>query len=61
MSWFGYVWIVILVIIYGLCTIKWWKEAITEKDFEYIVVWLILHILILFLSSMIYFVWQRGR
>ena len=27
MSWFGYVWIVILVIIYAAWTVKWWKDA----------------------------------
>ena len=61
MSWFGYIWIIILIIFYGLWTIKWWKEAITEKEVGYIVVWLLPHILILFISSIMYFVWQRGR
>lgn len=61
MSWFRYVWIVILIIIYGLWTAKWWKDAIEEKDIEYIAIWILPHILVLFIASAIYFVYQIGR
>lgn len=61
MSWFGYVWIVMLIIIYGLWTVKWWKEAIEEKEPEYIVVWVLPQLFVLFIASAMYFMWQRGR
>ena len=61
MSWFGYVWIVMLIIIYGLWTVKYWKEAIEEKEPGYIVVWILPQLLVLFIASVMYFMWQRGR
>lgn len=60
MSWFGYIWIVILMIIYAVWTVKWWKDAIIEKDFKYIIAWIVPQLFLVFLASLIYFCWQKG-
>ena len=51
MAWFKYVWVVLLAIWYFIWTYVAW----TEEDEEWRIRWIIIHIIIIFSASFIYF------
>ena len=59
MGWFGYLWLVMLVAVYCWYTVSALKDAI-RRDFDKLTVWIVAHMLVLFLFSLSYFCYIRG-
>lgn len=65
MKWFGYVWMFLLGVPYISWTIRSFREIpaaiknkrITEEAMADITIWIILNAVLVFLLSLVYFVW----
>lgn len=68
MQWFGYIWIVILVIAWLIWTIKCivdfvkdlrsnWRLSFYIENGASWAVWALLHIIFIFAGSFVYFIW----